>query len=288
MKRRFDFIVLYFIIKLYIYNLILIMKTSGQLTKMLTEFAYPIEYYLPLNDDVLMVNQLIGKEFHIKHISYQCFHCKKNKVIFAMGYCYDCFNIVPQTNPSILKPELSTAHLDIEEKDLEWEKETQLKPHIVYLANTGGIKVGVTRKSQIPTRWIDQGAIEAIKIAETENRYLAGISEIELAKVIADKTNYRKMLSNTIANFNLVEWKHKMFEFLPDETKHCFLEDDEVIHLHYPIQNFPTKITSISLKKQSEFSGKLAGIKGQYLIFENGLVFNIRNHEGYVVNFEIK
>ena len=39
--------------------------------------------------------------------------------------------------------------------------------------------------------------------------------------------------------------------------------------------------------KSPNFSGKLMGIKGQYLIFEDGTVFNVRTYEGYVVKIEV-
>ncbi len=113
-------------------------------------------------------------------------NCGLDKPIFRMGYCKNCFFIVPQTSSFVLRPEESKAHLDVEVIDLDWEKQMQLQPHIVYLANTGGLKVGVTRKTQVPTRWIDQGATQVLPFIEVENRYLAGISEVAIAQHISD------------------------------------------------------------------------------------------------------
>ena len=133
---------------------------------MSTENTSPVNYYLDMGDDFLNMNQLLGKSISIEFVKYQCLACGENKKIFRQGYCYDDFYKLPHTGDWIMRPELSTAHLDIEDRDLEYEKSAQLQPHVVYLANSSNVKVGVTRKSQIPTRWIDQGAHEAIEIVE--------------------------------------------------------------------------------------------------------------------------
>ena len=165
------------------------MKFSGQILKMITENGKPIQYYLNLSGDLISMNQLFDKEIKIKHTGYQCVSCGQDLPIFRMGFCKKCFFESPYASETILRPELSTAHLGIEERDLEIEKEIQLVPHVVYLAYTGDVKVGVTRESQVPTRWIDQGATFALPIARTENRYEAGVIEVEMKNHPADKTN---------------------------------------------------------------------------------------------------
>lgn len=255
---------------------------------MQSELADPIQYFLDTDNEFLQVNQLIGRSLNIVHTGYQCFNCGLDKEIFRMGYCKSCFFEVPQTAEFVLRPEKSKAHLGEEHIDLEWEEKMQLQPHIVYLANTGGLKVGVTRKSQIPTRWIDQGANYALPIVETENRYLAGISEVALAEHVSDKTNYRKMLSNTIPDIDLEEWRNRLIPYLPKETQGDVLEEEHPVELHYPIEEFPAKIKSMTLAKKPEILGTLIGIKGQYWIFEEGIVFNIRNHEGYAYSLEFR
>ena len=150
---------------------------QGVLTKMETELAQPIQYYLVFENDFIHMNQLLNKRISIQHIGYQCLNCGLNKPIYRQGFCKSCFFDIPQAADWIMRPELSTAHLDKEDRDLAYEKKVQLQPHIVYLANSSNVKVGVTRKSQVPTRWIDQGAHEAIEIVEVPNRYLAGITE---------------------------------------------------------------------------------------------------------------
>lgn len=153
---------------------------KGVLKKMSTHYKKPIQYFLNLERDFLHINQLLGKNIQIQFEKYQCLNCGANKKIFRQGFCYDCFQETPRAGDWIMKPELSKAHLDEEDRDLAYEKKVQLQPHIVYLANSSSVKVGVTRKSQVPTRWIDQGAHEAIQILETPNRYLAGIAEVAL------------------------------------------------------------------------------------------------------------
>ena len=170
------------------------MQYQGVLRKMQTENGKPIQYFLVFEDDFIHVNQLIGKKINIDFKGYQCLNCGKNKKIFRQGFDYDCFYSIPTAGDWIIRPELSTAHLDQEDRDLAYEKSVQLQPHIVYLANSGHVKVGVTRKSQLPTRWIDQGAHEALELVEVPNRYLAGITEVALKEHVSDKTNWRKML----------------------------------------------------------------------------------------------
>ncbi|MEP0214386.1 MAG: DUF2797 domain-containing protein, partial [Cellulophaga sp.] len=179
------------------------------------------------------------------------------------------------------------AHLDQEDRDLAYEKKVQLQPHIVYLANSSNVKVGVTRKTQVPTRWIDQGAHEAIEIVEVPNRYLAGITEVALKDHIGDKTNWRKMLTNTVDDENLIEWRNKLKQYIPEEAAQYFIEDNKETHLEFPVMQYPEKVKSLNLDKTPNYKGTLKGIKGQYLIFEDNTVFNIRSNEGYYVSLTI-
>lgn len=263
------------------------MEFQAVLRKMSTEFTNPIQYYLNMDTDYINVNQLLGKSIEIQFEHYQCLGCGKDKKIFRQGYCYDCFYALPQAGDWIMQPELSKAHLGIPDRNLEYEKEMQLKPHIVYLANSSTIKVGVTRKSQIPTRWIDQGAHEALEILEVPNRYLAGIAEVALKAHVSDKTNWRKMLTNSIEEVDLAVWRNKLKEHLPQEVQAYFLANTKEVHLHFPVKQYPLKVRSLTLDKNPFYKGKLTGIKGQYLLFEDGTVFNIRNHEGYVVKLSV-
>ncbi|RXR20681.1 DUF2797 domain-containing protein [Flavobacterium amnicola] len=264
------------------------MLYEGVLTKMQTEFSNPIAYYLVFENSFLNLNQLLGKELEIVHQGYQCLECGKKKKIFRQGFCYDCFMGSASAGDWIMKPELSTAHLDIEDRDLDYEKKVQLQPHIVYLALSSEVKVGVTRKTQVPTRWIDQGAIQAIPIVEVPNRYLAGITEVALKSLYADKTNWQKMLKGEIPAVDLISERNGLKYVIPKEVQEYYHpESNDLYELQYPVLEYPKKVTSLNLDKSPNFSGKLMGVKGQYLIFEDGTVFNIRTYEGYVVRISL-
>jgi hypothetical protein len=264
------------------------MTYEGVLKKMQTEFENPIQYYLIFQDSFLNVNQLLNKDIEINFVGYECLNCGKKKKIFRQGFCYDCFYSSPAVGDWIMKPELSTAHLGIQDRDLAYEEKVQLQPHIVYLALSSEVKVGVTRNTQVPTRWIDQGAEKAIAIVEVPNRYLAGITEVALKNHFADKTNWRKMLTNDIAHIDLIATRSKLEPLIPAEVRDYFqLEKNDLYEMNYPVLEYPNKINSLSLDKTPNFQGKLMGIKGQYLIFEDGTVFNVRSSEGYVVRIEV-
>ncbi|MEZ4875565.1 MAG: DUF2797 domain-containing protein [Flavobacteriaceae bacterium] len=263
------------------------MQFEGVLTKMETENGSPIQYYLLLESNFINVNQLLDKSVSMTFIKYQCLHCGLDKPIYRQGFCKSCFYEVPQAADWVMHPELSKAHLGIEERDLEFEKQVQLQPHIVYLANSSNVKVGVTRKSQVPTRWIDQGAHEAIEIVEVPNRYLAGITEVALKEQVSDKTNWRTMLKNDIQDEDLVAWRDKLKPFIPAEAASYFIENNTETHLEFPVLQYPEKPSSLNLEKSREYTGKLKGIKGQYLIFEDQTVFNIRGNEGLYVGISV-
>ncbi len=264
------------------------MQYQGVLKKMQTENHSPIQYYLDMGSDFINVNQLLDRDIQLQFVAYECLNCHLNKHIYRQGFCKSCFFEIPQAADWIMRPELSTAHLDKEDRDLAYEKSVQLQPHIVYLANSSNVKVGVTRKQQVPTRWIDQGAHEAIEFVEVPNRYLAGITEVALKEHISDKTNWRKMLSNDIEDVDLVAVKEKLSTYIPNEVSTYYSKtNSSETHLNFPVLRYPEKVKSLNLEKSKSFNGTLKGIKGQYLIFEDDTVFNIRANEGLVVSLHI-
>lgn len=263
------------------------MTFEGQIHKMIAENANPIQYYLDLSTDFIAMNQLIGRDLKISFDHYQCLGCDEDKEVFRMGYCKNCFFTLPQANESIIRPELSTAHLGIAQRDLEWEQKFELQPHIVYLANSAGLKVGVTREAQIPIRWIDQGASFAMVVARTENRYQAGMIEVALKDHMADKTNYQRMLKNMVEEIDLIAEYQKVKQFVGEEQQEFLVDEPHIYSFEYPVLNYLTKVKSVNLKKDLELHGKLIGIKGQYLIFENGQVLNVRSHEGFYLKFTV-
>ncbi len=256
---------------------------------MKTEADSPVKYHLPIGEDLIHMNPLVGKRIRIKfQDKINCINCSDStQKSFHQGYCYSCYISVPQTDEGILKPEMDKSHLGIS-RDMEWAKENALIDHIVYLSLTGDIKVGVTRHTQVPYRWIDQGAIQAIVVARTPYRQLAGQIEVELKKHVSDKTNWSKMLSANNTSIDLKDKKRQVVNLFPEELKQYISLDNRIHYLVYPFNNPGIeKFTNISLDKTPEITGKLIGIKAQYLIFENGDVINIRKHNGYQIEFEV-
>ena len=261
---------------------------SGIITKLHVKYDNPIQYSFLIEDNLISFNSLLNQNIRFHWTGkVQCICNKILSKFYRQNFCYKCYWNAPEASQSIFKPELCQADLGIEERDLEWEKKFQLSPHFVYLANSSGLKVGVTRKNQHMTRWMDQGASQAIVLAEVPNRRVAGLIEVELKQVLADKTNYRKMLMGKPVELNLLKEKEKCISFLPLEYKSFLQKGDVVTNINYPVLEYPKKVNSMSLEKNNSIGGRLKGIKGQYLIFENNMVFNVRAHTRFLVNFQI-
>ncbi|MDF3028533.1 MAG: hypothetical protein K0S23_2840 [Fluviicola sp.] len=261
---------------------------KGLLDKMRVSFEEPIQYQLVLNNEPqIRMNDLIGKEIALTWTGkIICSNCsKQTKNSFGQGFCFNCFQSAPQASPCIINPELCRAHLG-EGRDIDWEHLHHNQPHIVYLAASDSIKVGVTRAEQTMTRWIDQGASSAIILAETTNRYEAGIIEVALKSYMTDKTNWQRMLKNEINHeLDLLDEKGRVEDLLPFDMRDFVSMNDTIISLNYPVEKYPVKVKSVSFDKTPLISGRLAGIKGQYLIFDDERVLNIRKHTSYEIEF---
>jgi hypothetical protein len=263
------------------------MIAKGNIEKMSTELKEVVHYHLQLGSDRIYMNDLVGQTIKLNYLhQINCVNCGKiTPKSFAQGLCYPCFAKSPENSDCILRPELCRGHLG-EGRDVTWELEHHVKPHYVYLAQSSHTKVGVTRSSQVPTRWIDQGASRAIVIAETPNRYLAGCIEVALKSIFSDKTDWRKMLKNEVQLDDLDEQLQLAIESLPMDLQEFAVYDSVATDIHYPLPQFPEKVVSTSFDKQANIEMKLQGIKGQYLIFENGIVTNLRSASGYLVELE--
>jgi hypothetical protein len=262
---------------------------TGNLRKMTVEPGDPVSYSLSLSEDVNM-NGLLGKQIVLKWSGQIfCRVCgKETKKSFGEGFCYPCFIASPEASECTLRPELCRAHLG-EGRDPQWEERNHNQPHVVYLASSDCVKVGVTRASQVPTRWIDQGAASAIRLAETPNRYTAGLIEVALKEFFTDKTNWQRMLKNEVdESIDLLTEKWEIFDRLPSDITKYYSENDEILDLVYPVLEYPVKVKSLSLDNSPEIIAQLMGIKGQYLLFEGGNAINIRKHTGYNVELEIR
>jgi hypothetical protein len=261
------------------------MQAAGNIDKMPTSFGNPVQYFLRLGPDEVDMNSLVGQNISIRWTgNIYCSVCsKKTYKSFGEGLCYNCFMTSPDNAECILRPELCLAH-EHKGRDIEWEISHHLRPHFVYLALVNETKIGVTRDTQIPTRWIDQGANQAIILAETPYRQLAGLIEVAMKEYLTDKTHWSKMLRNDFnRDIDLASEKHRVTSLLPEHLQPYLSHNDEVLELHYPVTEYPKKVTSVGFDKQSEISGKLIGIRAQYLIFDGGAVINVRKHTGYEV-----
>ena len=264
------------------------MQFTGPLRKMTTQYGPTIRYSLPLGMDLLMMNGLIGKSLRMTFTgTHKCFCGQLVPEVYRQNFCRECFFTKPEASPTIMKPELSKAHLGIAERDLEFEQRLQLQPHLVYLAKTDRIKVGVTRKTQMPYRWMDQGADEATVILEVPNRYLAGVAEVALKDHFTDKTSWQAMLKGATTGESLEEAFALAQASLPEELQQYRTQQPEIWSMNYPVEQHPSKVKSMSFKSEGDsWEGELVGIKGQYLITTAG-VFNVRSHEGHIVNLEL-
>uniref|UniRef100_UPI003217FE5D DUF2797 domain-containing protein n=1 Tax=uncultured Draconibacterium sp. TaxID=1573823 RepID=UPI003217FE5D len=265
------------------------MQLEGNILKMRTELAAPVKYSLPIGESQIDMNSLIGKDLKMTFTGQiNCISCgKRTKTSFNQGFCYNCLQTAPEASESVIRPELSKTHFGIA-RDLEWGEKHDLIDHFVYLAVSTEVKVGVTRFHQIPTRWIDQGASFAIKVAKTPNRHIAGIIEVFLKNHFTDKTNWRSMLKNEVAEgIDLLQEKQKVIDLLPAELQKYVDPENEVTSIQYPVEQFPVKIKSIGFDKLPKIAGTLLGIKGQYLLLDDNRVLNIRKHNGYFLRVEM-
>lgn len=253
-----------------------------------------VQYQLPIGDELLAMNPQLGK---IIQLSYQgeihCVACgRKTKKSFAQGHCYPCFRRLASCDMCIMKPE--TCHYAAGScRQPEWGEANCFVPHYVYLANSSGIKVGITRGTQIPTRWIDQGATQALAVFQVASRLQSGLLEVVLKQHVSDRTDWRKMLKADAPPLDLKSIRDELLDKCSDEISiikkqqgeaAIQLVDENVIEISYPILTYPEKIKSLNFDKQPEIEGVLNGIKGQYLILDGG-VLNIRKFSGY--NIEV-
>lgn len=254
--------------------------------KMDVKLNNPVQYSLDINGVSHNMNDYIGKNIQFAWKGFVICQCGKElSKFYRSSFCYKCYWESPLASQSIFKPELCTAHLGIEERNLDWEKKFQLADHFVYLANSSGVKVGITRFTQLNTRWMDQGASQAIILALVPNRRFSGDIEVSLKRFVKDKTNWRKMLSGDPMKLDLIEIKKELIKKIPQEYQKYIYQDNTLTDISYPVNIYPSKIKSVKLDKTPIIEGILHGIKGQYLLLSEDRVFNVRSHEGYVVNF---
>lgn len=247
-----------------------------------------VRYALRQAGGDLVMDGQVGREFVLRFTGARsCTACGRSvKKLFGQGLCFPCFQNAPEASPCIIRPELCRAHLG-EGRDPDWEAAHHLQEHIVYLSFTGGVKVGVTRATQVPVRWIDQGATVALPIARVPYRQLAGAMEVDLKKHFADRTDWRKMLLWSTAGGReeelLLQARGRVEQILDPALRQYLVPDGVPVRLAYPLADVPPKLVSVQLDKLPGIAGRLKGIKGQYLVWADGRVLNVRNHTGFHV-----
>ena len=259
---------------------------QGTIKKLQSQLNDEVHYSLPIDSTLVELNPLINKKVKFTFLGdIHCIKCnQKIKKTFAQGYCFPCFRDAPETSECILRPELCRAH-EGESRDMEWSNKHCLTNQHVYMSFTGNLKIGVTRSTQIPTRWIDQGAIKAIILCTTPNRYLAGLIEVHLKQFYYDRTHWIKMLSGKFEEPDFEQCYLEAKKYLNDGFSK-YVTENKWVDINYPIHSIPNKIKSFSFDKESSYEDILVGIKGQYLLFKNNRVINIRKHTGYSLKIQ--
>ena len=269
----------------------------GNIAKMKVQLSSPVQYQLPVDDALIDLNPHIGG---IIKLDYQgeinCIACgRKTSKSYAQGYCYPCFISLAECDMCIVKPE--TCHFDAGTcRDPEWAQQHCMQPHYVYLANSSGIKVGITRGSQIPTRWIDQGASQALPMFRVASRYQSGLLEVAIKQHVSDRTDWRRMLKGDAEPCDLMSMRDRLAEECSEQITGlqqrfgneniALLTDEPIVEIQYPVEHYPEKVKSLNLDKTPRIEAVLMGIKGQYLIMDTGVI-NIRKYSGYKLDVDL-
>ena len=270
--------------------------TRGIVRKMRSRLGQPVSYSARLDDNEIALNPLIDQQLKLIFSgSIYCIHCnRKTNKSFNQGYCYPCFQKLAQCDSCIIHPE--RCHFEQGTcREPAWGEKYCMQDHIVYLANSSGLKVGITRATQVPTRWIDQGATQALAIMRVRSRLQSGTLEVAFKQHVADKTNWRDMLKGKAAELDMAGERDRLLAACEEDVKELMarfgffaisvLKGIDAVSIDYPVQAYPEKITSLNFDKEPVVSGTLKGIKGQYLIFDSGVI-NLRRFSGYEVELQ--
>lgn len=121
-------------------------------------------------------------------------------------------------------------------------------------------------------------------------RQQSGFVEDLFRSQVADRTNWRALLKGDAAPVDLVAVREQLFESCAQglqQLQERFglqavqpLQGVEPVEIRYPVEQYPSKIVSFNLDKDPIVEGTLMGIKGQYLIFDTGVI-NIRKYTAY-------
>lgn len=268
-------------------------QATGILRKMKSRLQSPVDYRMRLGDEEVPMEALLGKPLQLQYSGkIYCVHCgRKTSKSFNQGYCYPCFQSLAQCDSCIIHPE--KCHFDQGScREPAWGERFCMQDHIVYLANSSGVKVGITRATQVPTRWIDQGATQALAIIRVRSRLQSGTLEVMFRQHVTDKTNWRDMLKGISKPVDLAAERDRLLKECAEEINELeqrfgffaisVLNGIEPLSIDYPVLEYPEKISSFNFDKEALVEGTLQGIKGQYLIFDSGVI-NLRRFSGYEI-----
>ncbi len=273
------------------------MKISGNINKLKTTLQTPVKYHFPIGEELIELNPFIGKTIHLQYNGeINCVSCgRKIKKSFQQGYCYPCFQSLPECDSCIIKPELCHYH-EGSCREPSWGEQHCFQEHVVYLAKTSGVKVGITRLPNVPSRWIDQGAIQALPIFRVKDRLTSGKVEMIFKQHVADKTAWQRMLKGETTDADLTTERDRLYSECKSDIQALIKElgegaivfqaNEQIIDIEYPVISYPQKVKSFNFDKTPVVEGELQGIKGQYLILDSG-VLNIRKFSGYQIDFEV-
>lgn len=267
---------------------------QGVLKKMRARSENPVRYELPVGDFAVPLNEYVGQTIRLQYTGrIFCLNCgQKTAKSFSQGFCYKCFRSSAAADMCIMKPETCHFHLGTC-REPEWALSHCFQPHVVYLANSSGLKVGITRATQMPTRWLDQGARQALPIMTVATRLQAGLAEVIFANHISDKTAWQRLLKEEAPDLDLALLRDELLNLCADELAALqarfpgelqVLTSGEALEFRYPVQQYPVKVKAFNLDNDPAVNGKLMGIKGQYLILDTGVI-NIRKYGGYEIEF---
>ena len=274
------------------------MTREGNLRKLQVTLTDPVQYALPIGEEHVPMNTLIGQDLTLQYAGeIHCIHCdRKIKKTFNQGYCFPCMQTLAECDSCLIKPELCHYH-EGTCREPAWGEEHCFQDHFVYLANTSGLKVGITRQTNVPARWMDQGATQALPIYKARDRLTSGLVEVILKQHVADKTAWQRMLKGVPEDIDLAHERDRLQRECQQEITDLmnnhgddavqFLANDQIIAINYPVTAYPEKVKALNLDKTAEITGTLLGIKGQYLILDSG-VLNVRKFSGYKIRLHTR
>lgn len=274
------------------------MQLTGHLRKMLTVHQPMVEYQLLLDDNKVPLNALLGKTLGFNYSGdIHCIACgRKTNKSFSQGYCFPCMRSLAECDICLIKPE-QCHYAEGTCRDNSWGEEHCFQDHFVYLANSSGLKVGITRQTNVPCRWMDQGATHALPIYKTSTRLISGLVEVIIKQHVNDKTHWQRMLKGRPEPIDLARHRDELYNICAKDIKKVMADNgndsvtklinEKPLEFNYPVTTYPAKVSSLNFDKTSDISGILLGIKGQYLIMDSG-VLNIRKFSGYNITFTVK